>query len=168
MVDDALQRLIAMEEIKTLKARYFRFLDSKDWPAWGDLFTEDVQFEHDTELVDSSASSHNARADLLAWISEALKGAETVHHGYTPEITIVDSDTASGIWAFSDRVVFAGNGTPTGFSGDGHYHEEYVRTDRGWRIKRVSITRQRLDVLEGGLPDIATTTGPYPGDQPTD
>lgn len=31
-----------IEQIKQLKAKYFRFVDTKQWDAWGELFTEDV------------------------------------------------------------------------------------------------------------------------------
>lgn len=33
--------LLEIEKIKTLKARYCRFLDSKDWIAWKGLFADD-------------------------------------------------------------------------------------------------------------------------------
>ena len=33
--------LIDIESIKQLKARYCRYLDTKDWDRWRDLFTDD-------------------------------------------------------------------------------------------------------------------------------
>ena len=33
-----------IEAIRQLKARYFRFVDTKQWDRWGDLFTEDAVF----------------------------------------------------------------------------------------------------------------------------
>jgi hypothetical protein len=38
-----------VEAIKQLKAKYFRYLDTKDWPRYRTLFTEDV-------VVDTSGS----------------------------------------------------------------------------------------------------------------
>jgi hypothetical protein len=38
--DDA-ATLLAVEAIKQLKARYCRYLDTKDWAAWRALFTDD-------------------------------------------------------------------------------------------------------------------------------
>jgi hypothetical protein len=32
----------AIEQIKQVKARYFRLVDHKRWQEWGQLFTEDV------------------------------------------------------------------------------------------------------------------------------
>jgi 3-phenylpropionate/cinnamic acid dioxygenase small subunit len=33
--------LADIEQIRQLKARYFRFLDTKQWEAWRGLFTDD-------------------------------------------------------------------------------------------------------------------------------
>ena len=33
-----------IEEIRCLKARYFRFLDTKDWPRWRGIFSDDARF----------------------------------------------------------------------------------------------------------------------------
>ena len=42
---DAAAQLLAMEEIKQLKARYFRFVDTKDWEALSTIFCEDAVFD---------------------------------------------------------------------------------------------------------------------------
>ena len=38
-------RLADLEEIKQLKARYFRLMDTKQWDAWGDVFSEDCSMD---------------------------------------------------------------------------------------------------------------------------
>jgi hypothetical protein len=38
------------------------------------------------------------------------------------------------------------------FRGAGHYTEEYVRTERGWRIKSTILTRLSVDMLQGQIP----------------
>ena len=40
---DALFRLTAIEDIKALKARYCRYVDTKDWVAFRSLFTDDAE-----------------------------------------------------------------------------------------------------------------------------
>ncbi len=35
------EKLWDIEQIKQLKARYFRLMDTKDWVGWRDLFTDD-------------------------------------------------------------------------------------------------------------------------------
>jgi len=37
------QMLWDVEQIKQLKARYFRLLDTKDWDGFADLFTDDCR-----------------------------------------------------------------------------------------------------------------------------
>jgi 3-phenylpropionate/cinnamic acid dioxygenase small subunit len=36
-------QLMDIEQIKQLKARYFRLLDTKQWEAWGQVFTADCE-----------------------------------------------------------------------------------------------------------------------------
>lgn len=40
--EELLQRLIDIESIKQLKARYFRSLDHKDWDLFGEVFTHEA------------------------------------------------------------------------------------------------------------------------------
>jgi hypothetical protein len=155
MDDDDIQRLVDIEEIRQLKARYFRYLDTKEWSAWRTLFTEDIHFDHDPTLgkaFDVDAFGDDGRDALVGFVSKTMEGTTSVHRGYTSEITITGPDTATGIWSMSDYVTFPSEGAPMGFQGYGHYHDEYVRTAEGWRIKRSRHPRLRLDVLEGGLP----------------
>ena len=39
---DAVEKLLALEEIKQLRAKYWRTLDTKQWEDWGSVFTEDL------------------------------------------------------------------------------------------------------------------------------
>jgi len=43
-----LERLVAIEEIKTLKARYFRFVDTKQWDDLRACFTAGIGSELST------------------------------------------------------------------------------------------------------------------------
>ncbi|WP_350223999.1 nuclear transport factor 2 family protein [Pseudarthrobacter sp. fls2-241-R2A-168] len=38
-----LDDLLAVEAIKQLKGNYFRYLDTKHWEAWRQLFTDDLR-----------------------------------------------------------------------------------------------------------------------------
>lgn len=149
MGNDLLQRLLYIEELKQLKARYWRYLDTKDWKAWGGLLADDFHFEVDGHVFDGGR-------DVALGISQALADAVTVHQGHVSEITITGPETAAGIWSFSDWVEHPARdgGPPSGFKGHGHYHDEYVRTADGWKITRSVVTRLRVDVLEGGRPTL--------------
>ena len=143
LTQDTAQLLYDIEQIKQTKARYFRFLDAKQWADWRTCFTADLQFylRQDTEPVASSAD------EFVAYVSKLLAGTVTVHHGHMPEIELTSAMTATGIWAMFDWVDWTKTATPERtFQGYGHYIEEYEKGDDGqWRIKRLRLTRLRVD-----------------------
>jgi hypothetical protein len=133
-----------LEEIKQLKARYCRLVDTKDWVGFGGLLVDDVHFETDGGVQDS-------RDEVVAMVSRTLTPATTVHHCHTPEITFTGPDTATGVWAMEDYCVWPNGDQPFVLRGYGHYHEDYVRTADGWRFARVRESRLRVDT-EGVQP----------------
>ena len=141
---DPVQRLVDIEAIKQLKARYFRFLDTRRWEDWGLVFATDVVME-----VPEVGMVTSGRAEVVQNASAALEGTRTVHHGHMPEIEITGADTARGTWAMFDYVEWPANedGTRVGLTGYGHYVEEYVREDGEWRIARTRLERLRVDPL---------------------
>lgn len=136
MTDDAAATLLDLEAIKTLKARYFRCMDSKDWPGLADCFTEDLV----ADFSKGPGMYCEGRDNYMAQISEILKDASTVHHGHMPEIELIDTDGATGIWAMDDIVIMPG----VELRGWGHYHETYRKEDGQWRIARIRLSRLRL------------------------
>lgn len=134
-----------LEDIKRLKARYFRLMDTQDWDSWAEVFARDAIME-----VPEADMVSRGRTEIVTRVREALAGARTVHHGHMPEIEILGPDTARGIWAMSDFVEWeAGvDGKRRGLRGYGHYFEEYRREDGAWRIARCRLVRLRVDPLE--------------------
>ena len=140
MVDD-------IEQIRLLKARYFRLLDTKQWDEWKGCFTEDLAI-----IVENSRAEPGKPAEVIVdrqgreGFVEALRitlaEAPTVHHGHMPEITLTGPDTATGIWAMADVVQFIGQPTMYGY---GHYHEQYRKEAGTWRIARLHLTRLKVD-----------------------
>jgi uncharacterized protein (TIGR02246 family) len=127
-----------IEAIKSLKARYFRTMDTKDWAGMRALFTDDV-------VVVTSESGGNVITgadEFMSFLEPALAGAITVHHGHMPEIKLTSPTTAEGIWAMQDLIRFPNGGDLVGF---GHYHETYVKLGDSWRISSSTLTRLRLD-----------------------
>ena len=141
------QMLWDIEQIKQLKARYFRLLDTKDWTAFADLFTEDC--EHHLPTPEPKVQSN---ADYLESLYRTLGEGTTVHHGHMPEITLTGSDEATGIWAMFDDVdIDRTEGGPLRLQGYGHYHETYRRCADGmWRISSKRNVRLRVDTATGG------------------
>ena len=134
-----LQRLADIEAIKQLKAQYVRLADAQNWDAWGRLLTEDIHLHTDGGPLEG-------RANVVNTIRESLKSAKTMHRLHTPEITITGADTATGAWPMTDYVMGTFNGEDRTIRGYGYYHEEYLRTPEGWRLKRGRLVRQHVHV----------------------
>ena len=142
-VADDVRRLCDIQEIVQLKARCCRLIDTKDWAGYGELLVDDFR-------LTSDAGTRTSRAEVVSLLSASLQNATTVHQVHMPEITVA-GDVATAIWAMNDYVVFSSEGSPYVIRGYGHYHEEYVRTPDGWRVKSSVLERLRVDT-EGDLP----------------
>jgi hypothetical protein len=130
-----------VDAIKQLKARYFRFLDTKQWDQWRTVFSDDFTGKFDGE--EGQSFEFGSADEIVAVNREILATVPTVHQGHTPEIAIKSPDTASGIWAMYDRVELPG----AEFEGWGHYHEDYVKVDGEWKISRIHLKRLRIAPL---------------------
>ena len=126
-----------IEAIRQLKARYFRTMDTKDWDAMRQVFTDDVVID----TTEAGGRVAHGVDEFMGFLQQALEGAVTVHHGHMPEIDLTSDTTASGTWALHDLVIW-----PTGrLEGFGHYHETYEKGADGWRIKSSKLTRLHTD-----------------------
>jgi hypothetical protein len=134
-----IDRLTCIEEIKALKARYFRSVDDQDWPAYGKVFTRTGTLE--VPGAEGAAVKYTGADVIVAMVKEFLLGARSVHHGHMPEIDIHSSDRASGIWAMEDRLSWPDRR----FHGFGRYHEDYVRESDGWHIAYCRLERISLE-----------------------
>ncbi len=127
--------------ISQVKARYCRAMDTKDWAAFADLFTDD--FELDTSDAGGPPPIRGREAAVRA-IRSWVGSAQTAHQVHSPEIEI-DGDVAHVIWAMQDRVIWGPDRRPQpdmgGHTGYGHYHERYERQDGRWRIAAQRLTR---------------------------
>jgi hypothetical protein len=134
----------AIEAIRQLKARYFRLLDTKQWAAWGEVFTGDATMRVDRGVATGGGSVEQigteGRAAIVAMVEGSVGPHTTVHHGHMPEIELVSPTEARGIWAMADFVDYPGRR----LEGHGHYHETYRFEDGAWRIASLHLTRLRL------------------------
>jgi hypothetical protein len=136
-----------IEQIRLLKARYFRLLDTKQWDEWKDCFTEDLAITVEMTRGEPGKPGEvlkqaQGREGFVAALRVTLAEAPTVHHGHMPEITLTGPDTATGIWAMADIVAFPGSPVMYGY---GHYNEHYRKEGGRWRIARLHLTRLKVD-----------------------
>ena len=141
---DRLERLEAIEDIRKVKARYFRFMDTKQWDALPGVFTTDMQVISPNGEVWMSGG-----ATFAASLKRSLENSVSVHQGFMGEIEIIDADNARGVWAMQDVIEWTDRHPREGWksiTGRGHYHDTYRREDGQWRIATLQLTRVRLDV----------------------
>jgi hypothetical protein len=81
---EAIDRLLAFEDLRNLKARYLQYLDSKQWDKYASLFVEDGVFS-DAPTFDTDA--------LVNDVQREFAGAEAIRAFAAKEI-------------FGDRVTF--------------------------------------------------------------
>jgi len=153
----AIEKLQAIEEIRQLKARYFRAIDTKDWTLLDEIFCDDGVFDvRAGRSADAAAQSQTPAAKdprvfegsaaIGQFIRTALENAVSIHHGHGHEIELLSSTEARGVIAMEDIVTRTpAAGVKTSMHGWGHYHEHYRKVDGRWRIQRSRITRLALE-----------------------
>jgi hypothetical protein len=157
MIDDTaneisdLERLVAIEAIKELKARHFRLIDRKDWVAFRDVFTDDCR--HYYVQPDGEETFHT-NEQYLPMMEAMLTQGVTTHHGHTPEITLTSPTEAEGIWAMFDYVQVDAPHGRSSLMGYGHYLETYRKcVDGKWRMSSKRNQRLRVDDVPWTLPE---------------
>ncbi|WP_336967506.1 nuclear transport factor 2 family protein [Sphingobium aromaticiconvertens] len=158
----ALDRLMALEDIRQLKARYCRCVDTKDWAGLASVFAPDAIFHHRfggsvrdpwtgqwKPPLPEPRISHG-RAAIVARIRSVVENIHTLHQCHMPEIALIDIFNARGVWAMSDEL--RDRDGQLILRGAGHYHESYVSSPSGWVIATAEL--RRLSIVRGdGHPD---------------
>ncbi len=148
MMMDTTDILLAIEDIKRLKARYFRYMDTKDWNGLATVFCGDAEFDARASLsldgvgegaaAESNEWVYRGGETILSFIQAAIGTKRTVHHGHCHEVEILSASEARGVIAMEDRIY---DGDALYLNGCGHYHETYRREADGWRILTSRLTR---------------------------
>lgn len=152
------ERLAAIEDIKQLKARYFRGVDTKDWRLLAEVLASDIVCDYRGSATDPASGTNYApdATNMILHGSEAvikglefsLHGIASAHHGFCPDIQIVSEDEAKGIWGMHDTLRYPAGRLLKELRGYGYYHEVYVRRAGRWQIARLRIERLRIDFIE--------------------
>jgi hypothetical protein len=149
---------LAIEDIKRLKARYCRLLDTKQWDKWGELFTSDAQMwcgPGEDDVIEG-------RAAIVDRVRRGVGDAVTVHQVSMPDIEITQAASAAkvtmpdkehtrasqarGVWGMVD---YTGGGSAALSTSPkrrwGYYEETYVLgTDGRWQISSLRLTPLRV------------------------
>ncbi len=136
-----------IEEIRKLKARYFRFLDAQDWDNYAQIFAPDVVFD----TSGAGGEKISGRAEFVDYVRK-LGIVQSVHQGHMPEIELTSETTASGVWALEDYNIYEDGSQSHGW---GHYLETYEKIQGRWYIKTSSLSYLRFERSVGAAPMIA-------------
>lgn len=130
--------LVTVEEIKRVKYRYLRCVDTKDWDGLAQVLTEDVVADYGTPTYGRPLRL-TGRDTLVGFLRDKL-GADmiTTHFAGQPEIDVA-GDTATGTWAFEDTVIATKYRVV--IAGAAFYEDRYRREDGHWRISHTGYRR---------------------------
>ena len=137
-----MQVLFEIEEIKQLKARYFRGIDTGNLELLQTVLAEDVQIRFDSPTYQYEI---NGVAQAMDFYRTAFSSRRFgIHNGHTPEIK-VEGDSATGIWYLND--LFINLDEQTILTGSALYQDCYVKVAGQWRIQRTGYKRL-LEMIE--------------------
>ena len=153
-----IDELLAIEQIKQLKARYCRTVDTKDWASCEALFASDFVGESgastgkpsgwDLKDLGLGVIGAGQMKGGASWVERARKNIGeniSLHHAMLPEIELISSTTARAVWAvhFGVRGV---KGAPfRTMDGHGHYYDTYELIAARWIIKSMKLVIQSIE-----------------------
>ncbi|MGH7842996.1 MAG: nuclear transport factor 2 family protein [Candidatus Binataceae bacterium] len=139
------ERLLAIEEIRQLKARYFRCMDTKDWAGFTAVFAPDASVDYTPPSADSSDWKATGAANVVALVRSVVERAVSIHHGHMAEVEITSPTTARAVFAMEDLIYWPEGSRHKTMHGWGHYHETYEKISGRWMIKTLVLTRLRVE-----------------------
>jgi bile-acid 7alpha-dehydratase len=135
---EKIRRLVDVEEIKQLKYKYQRCLDTKDWDGLAETFVKDaITAFSDGQYVFKGVDK------IMEFLRSSPLGENKifigVHHVHHPEIKITSDTTATGIWALYCYMM--NKNQKTGLRILAYYHDEYVKINGQWKISFTGYDR---------------------------
>lgn len=145
--------LQAIEDIKQLKYRYVRALDTADTDTLGACLTEDAYVKFVGGVYTVEYKGREAIKEFMG-VSFHSKAA-TSHQVHHPTIVLVSDTEATGQWSLQD--VYHDLNLRMIISGASEYHDHYVKeADGQWRI--ADSRYQRLYEMTQPMPENMTCT----------
>ena len=146
--------LADIEEIRRIKAAYWRGVDTSDGDLVRSILAKDCVLDYMGCCTDPMSGTDFMPAMNVvlrgrdSWVSDAFKkaGIVSVHQGHQAEIEITGDGAARGVWSFTDRFFFPEGAARSHFQGFGYYHETYLREDDGWKLATTRITRLKVEM----------------------
>lgn len=131
-----IERLVALEDIKVLKARRDQAIDTKNWDLYHSLHAED----HISHHADEGYSQWIGPDKMIEGVKASLKGKRSSHHSHTPDITFESPTKANAIWGMED-LIFDEETLELLLHGFGFYHESCEKRDGEWKFTYRQLRR---------------------------
>lgn len=128
--------LVAIEQIKQLKARYFRAIDTCNLELLSSVLATDVKISFDSPTYQFELNGIEEAIEFYR--SHFTNRRFGMHNGHTPEI-VVNGDQATGLWYLND--LFINLDEQTMLNGSALYEDHYIKLQGEWRIINTGYKR---------------------------
>jgi hypothetical protein len=132
MGEPSLQGIADRLEIDDVLSRYAWSIDTRNFDGLDDVFTPDAHVDYT-----SAGGIKGAYPEIKAWLAKVLPNFHAYQHIVANRDIKIDGDTATSRAEFYNPMGQSdADGKVTFFFVGGEYHDELVRTAKGWRIKQ--------------------------------
>lgn len=156
-----LEWLVALEEVRQLKARRDRYADAHDWAAYEALHAPD-HVSHNEGFEPWTTSK-----EMIENVSKIMDDMITVHHSYDPDIMFESPTRARGIWAMTGASVSKSGDHDSWSIAYGYYYETYEKRDGRWLFTTRRFHRYLGTGSEGVIFPLEAPRGAQPFDDPS-
>lgn len=141
------KRLALAETIRTLKARYCRYLDTHQWVEFVAIFARKPTIRlvgEDGVLL----AQFDDIDEFIAVTKAYLSGVKSIHQVHNDEIDTVSESEIRAVWSMEDYLIFpdGNDGRPASMHGYGHYHETWRLEEGQWRLAHLELRRTILEI----------------------
>jgi hypothetical protein len=143
-----IEELLAIEEIKTLRAAYSAHMDSQDADRLGELFCEDAVCVYPEEYGGNWVGRSVIRDNFAAIMPAIGEPFDAIHVVTNPWVQLTGPDTAHGRWYLLDFLTRQKAGSGGLVTRGGHdnpllylsvYEDDYRKVDGAWRFSRIVL-----------------------------
>ena len=130
------------QDISDVLVRYGTGIDSRDWPLFRTVFTDDCELDY------GEIGTWRGIEAVVEFMVAAHDMAGHTLHRITNQAATVDGDTATAR-AYVDALIMSQDNT-SGVNAAGFYDDELVRTTTGWQIARRRFTTVLVRTVTAG------------------
>jgi hypothetical protein len=144
---DGLERLLAIEDIKLLRARYCRSIDSHTFDRLGEVLTDDFVLDMSPtgKVLGSEIPVISGRETVISMFHSAFAPLRMLLHIVTiPEIEFQDETHATGVWRQETFIKENRSDLPGLGLAYATVFDTYRKEAEGWRIASVRV---ELDIV---------------------